>query len=475
MAAIRSTRPPPSEPTGNGPAPAPARSDAAPSPMPPTSPDIRRAYLDHLCFVMSLARSLGVRRQVDCEDVAHEVFAIAWEQLDRYDPTKGTLRAWLASIAIHKAKRWRRLARNRLDHGADPDEREDPSHGAEQHTADAQLRAIARQLAEELPEELRWPLELIEFHELTHQEAADALGLPLSTLSTRFYKARQEYQKKIDRLRARKQFTIDDLRGVAIPIPAGIGEMYDALRTSDLAVDGRAADQLWERVLSEPADSGAAPPDAPASPAPTTQSPRSPAETSGPVVPAGGAAAAGAAAPSAVRMLATGGAITGGAKIGGAVLALVAAAAGGAALQATIASDKPPPVVSAAADMTSAPSTAAAPSASTATASSTVANAPTSTVAPTSSPSTNESDANLMDRMRAALASRPGEVIALAGKHARLYPSKNVQEREALTILALARTGQRADAQSRAKAFRAKYPRSAYVMIMESELGGSGP
>jgi RNA polymerase sigma factor (sigma-70 family) len=213
MASLSSSRPPPPPPAGGPPAPPP------PAEPPGGVPDIWRAYLEHLCFVMALARSLGVRRKVDREDVAHEVFAIAWEQQDRYDPAKGTVRAWLASIAIHEAKNWRRLARNRLDHGADPDEQRSPAHTAEHHTADAEVRALARGLAEELPEELRLPLELIDFHDLTHEEAAAALRVPQSTLSSRYYKARSEYKKKIDRLRAKKQLSIDDVRGVAIPIP----------------------------------------------------------------------------------------------------------------------------------------------------------------------------------------------------------------------------------------------------------------
>ena len=467
MVSLSRSRPPP--PAGP-PVPPP------PSDPPGGTPDLWRAYLEHLCFVMALARSLGVRRPADREDVAHEVFAIAWEQLDRYDPAKGTVRAWLASITIHEAKNWRRLARNRLDHGAEPDEQQSPAHTAERDTADAEVRALARELAEELPEELRLPLELIDFHELTHEEAASALRVPQSTLSSRYYKARSEYKKKIDRLRAKKQFCIDDLRGVAIPVPATVDGMFDALRTPDLAVDPLTADRIWERILSEPAPnpaSGSAPPLPPPPRAASGRSREAPPTTSH------GPRATDAETPIAAlagSSLGAGGLLSGAAKVTGAVLALAAAAAGGAGLHAVM-TDRDRPLVMRPAPDVGAPLTSVAAGLPTgsASASATVASAPPVTAPPPGATAAAESDASLMDRMRAALGSRPGEVIALAAKHARLYPNKSAQEREALVILALARTGQRAEAQARAQAFRAKYPLSAYVQIIEAEAGGSGP
>jgi hypothetical protein len=168
--------------------------------------------------------------------------------------------------------------------------------------------------------------------------------------------------------------------------------------------------------------------------------------------------------------------LSGAAKVTGAVLALAAAAAGGAALHAVLADRDPPLVVQPAPDVGAPPPSVAAglPTGS-ASGSVTVASAPRVTAPPPGTTAAAESDASLMDRMRAALGSRPGEVIALAAKHARLHPNKSAQEREALVILAMARTGQRAEARARAQAFRAKYPQSAYVQIIEAETGGSGP
>lgn len=443
----------------------PSAPSPAARPASPATPDMHCAYLDHVCFVMAFARTLGIRGKSDQEDVAHEVFAIAWEQLDRYEPARGTVRAWLASIAIHKAQSWRRLARNRLDHTADLDQEHDPERDQEQRTAARQIRMIARGLVDELPEDLRIALELIDFHEFTMQEAADALRLPLGTLRTRYYKARSEFQKKIDRLQKQRKLTRDDLRGLPLPIPTGIGQMFDALRTSDLAVDRPTSDRIWERVLSEPAPPGSpsrgAPPPAPP---PAAPSPHGPMATT----------AVATTAPLAARLLATGPVGAAGAKLAGTVLAFVAAVGAGAALHAAVTERPPPAPVVAVAELVAANDQPAAPQAPSApTAVGPATSAPV-TAAPTSAATSNESETSLIERMRAALANRPGEVIKLAEKHARTYPGKHGQEREALVILALARTGRRAEAQARAQSFRAAYPKSQYVAIIDAEMGGSG-
>ena len=88
-----------------------------------------------------------------------------------------------------------------------------------------------------------------------------------------------------------------------------------------------------------------------------------------------------------------------------------------------------------------------------------------------------DTDAALMRRAMAALGDgRAAAALALAQRHAKKYPgSRRVQEREALTIRALASVGRRTEAQTRAESFRRTYPNSMLLGVIESALGPSAP
>lgn len=67
----------------------------------PTLSAFSDAYRDHSVAVYRLAsRICGAAL---AEDVTQEVFVALWRHPDRFDPSKGTLRAYLGTIARHKA------------------------------------------------------------------------------------------------------------------------------------------------------------------------------------------------------------------------------------------------------------------------------------------------------------------------------------------------------------------------------------
>lgn len=166
-----------------------------------TSEALRKLYLDHVVFLMALARTLGVRQPADQEDVVHEAFCIAWRKRGTYDPARGTERGWLAGILIHECQRWRGLACNRLPHSDDwIEERHDTARSPEQRSASAQIEALVRALVDQLPEAQRLALELVELHGLTFEEAAAALRVPVSTAKDRYYKGKTELERKVARL-----------------------------------------------------------------------------------------------------------------------------------------------------------------------------------------------------------------------------------------------------------------------------------
>jgi len=114
----------------------------------------------------------------DAEDLVQQVFVTAWRQRDRYDPARASLLAWLFGIARHSAiDRLRRLERERRVVFEDRDRVVDEAS----RTADRLL--VAEALSWLRPEQQQ-VLELAFYDDLTHQQIADKLGMPLGTVKS---------------------------------------------------------------------------------------------------------------------------------------------------------------------------------------------------------------------------------------------------------------------------------------------------
>lgn len=122
----------------------------------------------------------------EAEDVLQETFRSAWTSRERYESGRGD-RAWLASILRRRVvDRWRRRPREGVVTSADAMEIEvaAENHLAGEYTDEMQA-ALAR-----LPTDLRETLLLVVVGELTHQETADLLKIPLGTVLSRVSRAR---------------------------------------------------------------------------------------------------------------------------------------------------------------------------------------------------------------------------------------------------------------------------------------------
>ena len=131
-------------------------------------------------------RMVGDRHEA--EDLVQEAFRSAWRSRRLFQPGSGE-RAWLASILRRRvADHWRRprpplvLAGQRNIEVGLP--AEDPLR--DDFTDEMQ------QALERLPPDLRETLLLVVVAELTHQEAADLLGIPLGTVLSRVSRARKQ-------------------------------------------------------------------------------------------------------------------------------------------------------------------------------------------------------------------------------------------------------------------------------------------
>lgn len=155
--------------------------------------------------VYSLALRM-VRQSQDAEDVTQETFVRMFRALDRYDPNR-SFAAWLFTIASRLAidhLRRRKVRPISLvqrepgsfeereieipDTGLQPDEL--ASHGEEE--------VRAQELIDSLPPHYRIVVVLRHQQDLSYEEIAEALHLPLGTVKARIHRARALLKQRLE-------------------------------------------------------------------------------------------------------------------------------------------------------------------------------------------------------------------------------------------------------------------------------------
>lgn len=146
---------------------------------------LRAAYEAHAAALYGYLRHiLGDDRAA--EDVLQDVFVTLWLSFDRYDPERGSLRAWLMTIARSRAID--RLRQNQAAVALEVATVEAagrsaalPAVGDESHLTQTELAAAVAAL----PPEQRRAVRLVYYLGLSQREAARRLAIPLGTLKGR--------------------------------------------------------------------------------------------------------------------------------------------------------------------------------------------------------------------------------------------------------------------------------------------------
>jgi RNA polymerase sigma-70 factor (ECF subfamily) len=124
------------------------------------------------------------------EEISQEVFLAVWQHAATFDPSRGSFRAWVSQIArtrvlneLRRRGRRHRAASPSADTG--DDQFPDPAPGPAEVAWREHRRAAVRAAVDALPPPQREVLSLAFLEELTHEQVAAYLNLPLGTTKSR--------------------------------------------------------------------------------------------------------------------------------------------------------------------------------------------------------------------------------------------------------------------------------------------------
>jgi RNA polymerase sigma-70 factor, ECF subfamily len=161
-------------------------------------------------LVFGIARSI-VRDAGEAEDVVQEAFFYMYKKSLLFDGSKGSVKAWILQIALHRAlDRKSHLARRGFYAGTDIRSLDDNLLGETDLDREigAKLNRVQLERAfEQLPEIQRVTLELFYFEGLELREISERLNEPLGNSRHHFYRGLERLRRSafVQRLRGTKR------------------------------------------------------------------------------------------------------------------------------------------------------------------------------------------------------------------------------------------------------------------------------
>jgi RNA polymerase sigma-70 factor (ECF subfamily) len=142
-------------------------------------------------------------REDEARDATQETFLSAFRNLRAFRG-EAKVSSWLHRIAVNQCITRQRRAKVRGETALEDEFEADgasyfaPAEASPARVAESQERRLAvRRAVNGLPPDLRQIIVMKEFEELTFQEIAEALDLPLSTVKSRLYTALKQLQMRL--------------------------------------------------------------------------------------------------------------------------------------------------------------------------------------------------------------------------------------------------------------------------------------
>ena len=146
---------------------------------------LAEAYRRHGGAVFGLAKRV-LMNPTEAEDVTQEVFLRLWNQPDRFDPARGSLRAFLMAQAHGRAvDAVRSTSSRRRREARDATRTAEAAYDMQREVWDLALADQVAQAMGELPEDERRAIELAYFDGRTYREVAQLLDQPEGTVKSR--------------------------------------------------------------------------------------------------------------------------------------------------------------------------------------------------------------------------------------------------------------------------------------------------
>ena len=168
-----------------------------------------RAYRDLIARYRRQVYNLALRmlrRAEDAEDLTQETFVRMFRALERYDTTR-PFGAWIITIASRlcidhlRRRRLNPMSMFQKDAASEEEyviEAEDPGPGPDVVTVHREEERRAVDLIDSLPEHYRIVVMLRHQQDLSYEEIAEALELPLGTVKARIHRAREILKSRIE-------------------------------------------------------------------------------------------------------------------------------------------------------------------------------------------------------------------------------------------------------------------------------------
>ncbi len=154
-----------------------------------------RLVLPEVDVMWRVAMSL-TRNRADAEDLVQESLLRAYRAIHTFDGRYP--RAWLLTIVRNTERNRHRRRRPELLSDPNIAEERGPAtepDEVERYAENREFDAAVSAALEELPENFRRVIELIDVDGLSYQEAADVLDVPLGTIMSRLHRARRRIRE----------------------------------------------------------------------------------------------------------------------------------------------------------------------------------------------------------------------------------------------------------------------------------------